>query len=78
VSSAAAGVAVIIVFIVIVRAVWKRNNPGARLAAILGVAFGCWLLLAVANPGGAVTLAAWTGRGVATDASSLGHLIGML
>lgn len=71
----AAGVAVFLAGIIIVRAVWSRANPGARLAAIGGVALALWLFVGIAAPHQAGTLAAWLAQGVATDALGAAHLI---
>lgn len=71
----AAGVMVFIAGIVIVRAVWSRGNPGARLAAIGGVALALWLFVGIAAPHDAQVLAGWLVQGVATDALGAAHLI---
>ena len=76
--NAAAGATVVILGIIVVRAVWKRANPGARLAAIGGVTLAVWLLIGMANAADAGKLAAWLLGGVAAVATGTAHLIGMM
>lgn len=76
--NAAAGVTVVIAAIVLVRAVWKRANPGARLAAIGGVSLAIWLLIGMASPADAGKLAAWLLGGVAAVVTGAAHLIGQI
>ena len=45
----AAAILVPLGLIIIVRVVWPKANPGAKYAAIGGVLFALWALIAVAN-----------------------------
>jgi hypothetical protein len=74
----AAGVFFAAAAVVIVRAVWKRANPGARLAAIGGSLLALWLLLGAVNAGAAGRLSGWLLSGAVTDVTGLGHLISAL
>lgn len=57
---------------VIVASAWKKTNVGARLAAIFGVTFAVWALIAVASTSAAVAVAA----GVASGISEFMHGVG--
>lgn len=61
--------------IIIVRLVWPKANPGAKLAAIGGVLFALWACIAVASLHAAGVVAA----GVADGITGFIHgLVGLL
>jgi len=69
----AAAVSVILFGIWLLRRVWGRANPGARLAAIGSGAFALWLMVAIASMPNAMKIAAFTASGVAAFAAGIGH-----
>jgi hypothetical protein len=74
----AAAILVPIGLIVIARMVWPHSNPGARLAAISGVLFAVWLLIAVTNPATAGEVAGGVASGAGGFIHGLGVFIGDL
>ncbi len=72
----AAVIIVALAFIIIVRAVWGRANPGARLAAIGAALFATWLLLAAVNPHAASVVTDGTASGAVGLVRGLGTWIG--
>lgn len=71
----AAAILVPLGLIIIVRLVWDRGNAGARLAAIGGVLFALWALVAVANLGAALKVAGGTAMGIVGFIHGLAALI---
>jgi len=73
-----AGAAVIVVLFAVWvgKSAWKKNNAGARLAALLGLIIACWLIFAAGSPAGAGTLAADVAKGVMALAVGLGQFLG--
>ena len=72
-----AGAAVIVVLFAVWvgKSAWKKNNAGARLAALLGLIIACWLILAAGSPSGAGTLATDAAKGVMALAVGLGQFL---
>ena len=60
----AAAILVALGLILIVRLVWGKANPGAKLAAIGGTLFAIWALIAVANITAAGVIAAGVASGI--------------
>ena len=59
----------------IVRKVWPRANPGARLATIGGVIFAFWALIAVTHLSAALRLTGWLATGIIVLTHGAGTLI---
>lgn len=70
-----AAVLVVILAVTVGRAAWKHSNSGASLAALLGLIIGLWLIMAVAAPTGAGTLAVDAAKGLGELAVGLGKVI---
>jgi uncharacterized membrane protein YedE/YeeE len=72
---AGAAVLVVLLAVWVGRSAWKKNNAGARLAALLGLIIGLWFVFAAGSPSGAGTVALDAARGVMALAAGLGHVI---
>jgi len=73
---AGAAVLVVLLAVWVGRSAWKKNNAGARLAALLGLIIACWLIFAAGSPSGAGTLATDAAKGVMALAAGLGQFLG--
>ena len=71
----AATILVPLSLILIVRMVWPKANPGAKLAAIGAVLFALWALIAVTNTAAALVIAGGVASGIAGFIHGLGSLI---
>ena len=74
----AAAILVALGLILIVRLVWGKANPGAKLAAIGGVLFAIWACLAVASPIAAGVVAAGLASGIVGIIHGIAGLIAAL
>src|SRR5437879_6171946 len=74
----AAGVFLAAAAIWLLRTVWGRANPGARLAAIGGSALALWLLVGAVNAAAAGRMSGWLLSGAVTDVTGIGHLVSAL
>jgi len=72
---AGAAVLVVLLAVWVGKSAWKRNNAGARLAALLGLIIACWLIFAAGSPAGAGLLALDAAKGVMGLAVGLGQFL---
>ena len=61
--------------IMIVKVVWPKANPGAKYAAIGGVLFALWALLAVSSLSAAMVVAGGVAGGIVGFIHGLGSFI---
>jgi hypothetical protein len=71
----AAAILVPLGLIIIVRVVWPKANPGAKYAAIGGVLFALWALLAVDSLAAAMVVAGGVASGIVGFIHGLAELL---
>lgn len=70
-----AAVLVVLFTIWVGKSAWKKPNAGARLAALLGLIIGLWLIFAMASPVGGETVAVDAAKGIGALAVGIGKVL---